>query len=106
MERKSERRIKVESVIRKVGETVKDWVVPVLMFSTVAAAWSGHVTAKRNEKEIRRLSHNEGVMADVINGNADLLGKTMGRVSDLENRNQELFNEALKTTEGKEDPAA
>ena len=106
MERKSERRIKAEATLRKIGRAVCDWVVPVLLVSTVSAAWSGHVTAKRNEREIKRLSHNENVMKDVINGNAEILGQTMDRVSDLESKNRELLDEALKTTEGKEEPAA
>ena len=102
---KEETRIKIRSAVNKVGRVVRDWGVPVLLFSTVVAAWDGHVTANRNAKEIKRLTNNENVMADVINHNADCLCKTNDRVSELESKNRELLDEALKETEGGE-PAA
>ena len=97
---KRETRIKLQSMAEKLGNVIREWGVPLLIGTTIAAAWDGHVRAQRNEREIRRLTHNQNVFRDVVNENAVCLGETMDRVTELENRNQELLDQALKETEG------
>lgn len=99
---KAETKAKIKVKVNHFVNAVKEWTVPILVTTTIAAAWDGHIQSKKNQRAIEGLRHNQGVIKDVVNHNAECLVHTNDRVSELEKANGKLLGEAINVTEGKE----
>lgn len=95
---KAETKAKIKMKIRGVMNTVKEWAVPILFGTTVAAAWTGYVNSEKQGREIERLKHDQVVLKEVVNHNAEELQTGL----ELINENKRLLGNAMIITEGKD----
>lgn len=99
---KPETKAKVKAKWDRVVKAVTPWVIPAFVFTTISAAWSGHINSVRNEREIKELKE----YADRIDiGAYNLISELDNRMGDLEAKNEQLLQKAMEVTEGKEGAA-
>ena len=89
---------------KKVVNAVKPWIIPMMVVTTISAAWDGFSTARRNEREIRELQRR----IDHTEINITLLPKENEPedTAGLAEENTKLLEDALDITEGKEELSA
>ena len=102
---KPETKERAKQELKKVGSTFWGLLPWAAALFTVSAAADAYVTAHRNEKRISTLFQRTDICKDVINANADIIDAHSKALEPLVKNHQELFNQALETTEGKDSAA-
>lgn len=99
---KAETKAKIRITIRKIGEAVKPWIVPTLLLSTISAAWAGYVQSEQNRRHLKEVEQWRERYTTLGLANAENVCELNDRLTELENQNQKLLNDAMNITEGKE----
>lgn len=90
--------------VKKAYNAVKPWVAPLLVVTTISAAWDGYSQSRRNEREIRELQRR----IDHTDIHITLMPKEEepDDTESMAEENTKLLEEALDITEGKEELSA
>ena len=102
---KQETKAKIKTTARKVGNAILTWAPWLALTTTICAAWDGYVTAERNSKELSRLKSWAQDCHRVVNHNADVQDHMAEDLAVLVDNHKELYDKALKETEGEETAA-
>lgn len=89
---------------KKAYNAVKPFIAPLLIVTTISAAWDGYSQSRRNEREIRELQRR----IDHTEINITLMPKEdePEETEKMAEDNTKLLEEALDITEGKEELAS
>ena len=95
---------KIKRGAAKAYNAVKPWIAPMLVVTTISAAWDAYSQSRRNEREIRELQRK----IDHTEINITLVPKEdePEETEKMAEDNTKLLEEALDITEGKEELSA
>lgn len=102
---KPETKERAKQEIKKIGTTFWNLLPWAAAIFTVSAATDAYVTAHRNEKTIQKIIDWENQNIGKRNENWKVVDAHSRDLDILVKNHQELFNQALETTEGKDSAA-
>lgn len=92
---------KIKVTAGKIWRGVKDNIFPIFCGATIGAAWGGWKMGRSNHRRLDELEAKYNRAVEVIDNNATCQSHDRDRMLELEHRQNELFERALKETEGK-----
>lgn len=102
---KQELKAKIKIGAKKVGSALLAVAPWLAVGTTICAAWEGYVTSKQDHAELERLKSWKQECHRVVNHNADVQDHMAEDLAVLVDNHKELYDKALKETEGEETAA-